>query len=324
MNQPVPNQPPMPPQPPMPGQPYNQQPYPPYQQPILRPPKQPMDPAKKKKIILGVSVGGVVLVLGVAAAIIVPILLRVDYAPAYLIAKELKPKIQDIYHSYDCEYVVDYVDSSYTDLKAYSEYIEGCKKVYDSGTDDLVAKLGDTDGVKRNDEIKNQFAKFNAEYTTASSGTSEDLSIKLDLWQARHNFYYAADDLDYSTSSDSEFTTAANYLINSGNDAMKTYGEGWLERNLEIAAAYRAYRASSWQESSKYYDEYTNKKKEYSDWVAANKPDINTLAPLNFNDTSKMYSEFNSLYDLISQTYALNYNPGSGDCTEFLGQVYCD
>lgn len=324
MNQPVPNQPPMPPQPSIPGQPYNQQPYQPYQQPIPRPPKQPMDPAKKKKIILGVSVGGFILVLGIVAAILIPILLRVDYSSAYVTAKELKPKIQDIYYSYDCGYVIDYVDSSYTTSKSYSEYIENCKKVYNASIDDLVAKLGDTDGVKKNDEIKNQFAKFNTEYTAVSSGTSEDLSSKLDLWQARHNFYYAADDLDYGTSSDSEFTTAANYLINSGNDALKTYGEGWLEKNLAIAAAYRAYRAASWRESSQYYNDYTNKKKEYSDWVAANKPDINAIAPLSFNDTSKMYSEFNTLYDLISQTYALNYNFGSGDCTEFLGQVYCD
>ncbi len=323
--QPV-GQPPMPnqPMPPMGQQPYGQS-YPPYQQPPMpRPPKQPMDPAKKKKIILWSSIGGAAIALGIAAAIIIPILLRVDYGPAYATAKELKPKILDIYHSYDCEYVVDDVDSSYIDPKTYAEYIEDCKKVYNTSTDDLVAKLGNTDGVKRNDEIKNQFAKFNAEYTAASSGTSADLSSKLDLWQARHNFVYAADDLNYSSSADSEFAAAAKYLTESGNDALKTYGEGWLEKNLAIAAAYRAYDAASWQESSKYYNDYTNKKKEYNDWVAANRPDINTIAPLNFNDTSKMYSEFSTLYDLISQTYALNYNSGSGDCTEFLGQVYCD
>ena len=106
-NQPAPNQPqpmpnqPMPNQPqPMPTQTYQQpyqQPYPP--QPMMKPPKQPMDPVKKKKLILGFSIGGAILVLGIAAAIIIPVLLRVDYAPAYNIAKELKPKIYDIYHS---------------------------------------------------------------------------------------------------------------------------------------------------------------------------------------------------------------------------------
>lgn len=295
-----------------------------YPQPMMRPPKQPMDPAKKKKLILGLSIGGVVLILGIVAAIIIPILLRVDYGTAYNTAKELKPKIYDIYHSYDCEYVVDYVDSTYTSTKSYTEYIENCKKVYSSDVNDLIAKLENTDGVKRNSEISAAFAKFKAEYTALSSDNNETLSAKLALWQARHNFVYAADDLSYTSSSDSEYTTTANYLINSGNDALKTYGEGWLERKLAIAAAYRAYRAASWQTSSQLYTEYNNKKNELADWIAANKPDINTIAPLNFDDTSKMYSEFTKLYDLISATYQRNYNSGSGDCTEFLGEVYCE
>ena len=334
--QPMPNgqpmgQPPMNGQP-MPNQPMGPAPYPngqsmgqpyPYPQPPVKPPKQPMDPAKKKKIILIVSICSVLVVLGIVAAIVIPILLRVDYGPAYAAAKEVKPKVYDIYRSYDCEYVTDYVDSTYTSIKNYTEYIEGCKKVYSTDIDELINKLGDTAGVKRNNEIDLQFQKFKDAYNSVIAGKSEDLSAKLDIWLARHNFVYTADDLNYN-SSDAEFTTAANYLINSGNDALKTYGEGWLERNLEIAAAYRAYRAaplSSWSEA---YNTYTNKRNEFSDWAAVNKPDIKTIAPLNFNDTSKMYSEFNTLYDLITETYEENYNYGSGDCSEFLGVPYCD
>lgn len=305
-------------------QPYPNQPqqYPQYpQQPM--PPKQPMDPAKKKKIILIVSICSAVLVLGIVAAIVIPILLRVDYSTAYNTAKEVKPKVQEVYRSYDCEYVEDYVDSTYTSIKSYTEYIENCKATYNSNLGELVVKLGDTAGVKRNNEINTQFQKFKAAYDAVASGDSNEIAKKLDLWQARHNFVYTADDLSYTSSSDAEFTAAAKYLTDSGNDALKTYGEGWLERSLEIAAAYRAYRAATtnWSEA---YTTYTNKRNELSDWIAANKPDIKAIAPLNFNDTSKMYQEFNTLYNMISETYALNYNRGSGDCTEFLGEVYCD
>lgn len=320
-NPPVPNQ-PVQPQMPYPNGQYPYQPQ--YPQPQMRPPKQPMDPAKKKKIILISSICSGVVVLGIVAAIVIPILLRVDYAPAYAAVKELKPKVYDIYRSYDCEYVVDYVDSTYTSIKAYSEYIENCKATYSAGADDLVTKLENTDAVKRNDEIKAQFSKFKSEYSKLSSGDNDTLIEKLNLWQARHNFVYTADDLSYSSSSDAEFTTAANYLINSGNDALKTYGEGWLERSIAVAAAYRAYRSASWQTSSQLYTEYTNKRNEFNDWKAANRPDIKTVAPLNFDDTSKMYSEFSTLYNLISETYEQNYNSGSGDCTEFLGEVYCE
>ncbi len=291
---------------------------------LVMQPKQPMDPAKKKKIILISSICGGVLVLGIAAAIIIPILLRVDYSTAYKTAKELKPKIYDINQSYSCEYVEDYVDSTYTTIKTYNEYIAGCKDVYNNGATELVNELGDTAGIKRNSDLKLQFDKFKNEYDTLISGSTEELDQKLSLWQARHSFVVAADELTYSDSSDAEFTTAANYLIESGNDALKTYGEGWLSRSIELAAAYRNYRnapLSSWTET---YNIYSNKRSEFSDWVSANRPDITTIAPLNFSDTYKMYTEFNNLYSMITKTYAANYNSGSGDCNEFMGDVYCE
>ena len=136
----------------------------------------------------------------------------------------------------------------------------------------------------------------------------------------------AKDGLSYSKSSDAEITAAANILIESGNDALKTYGEGWLAKTLETAVAYRAYNNASWSASN--YSElrttYNNKASERSDWIDANKPDINTLAPLNFDDTSKMYSAFTKLYDMITTTLEKNYSYGSGVCSEFAGDVYCE
>lgn len=298
----------------------------PNQQPMMRPPKKPMDPAKKKKIVIIVSIISALAVVGIALAIILPIVLKVNYSTAYSTAKDLKPSIYDIYQSYDCEYVVDYVDSSYITTKRYDEYIEGCKELYSQEVDDLVNQLENTDGVKRNEEIKLQFEKFKNEYNALSAGDADGLSYKLSLWKARHDFIVAADDLSYS-SSDADFAKAASYLINSGNDTLKAYGEGWLEWKKGLAEAYRAYDNESWSNYSNYKalrDVFDNKKKEYEDWLATNKPNIKDVAPLDFDDTSKMYNEFNKLYDLISETYQKNYNFGSGDCTEVLGEAYCE
>lgn len=307
----------------MSNQPNVQPPYPNYpNQYPPRPPKQPMDPVKKKKIIAIVSICSGVAVLAIIAAIVIPILFRVDYSTAYKTAKDLKPKIYNIYQSYDCGYVVSYVDSRYTNIKNYAEYVENCKETYNDSTSALVAKLGETDGIKRNNELGLQYEKFRTAFAALTSGDTEELAAKLALWQARHNFVYVADDLSYTSSSDAEFTAAANYLIESGNDTLKTYGEGWLEKSLAAAAAYRNYRntTTGWSAA---YNEYQNKVKEKNDYVAANKPDMSQIAPLNFNDTYKMYSEFNSLYNMITETYEKNYNSGSGDCTEFLGEVSC-
>lgn len=314
---------PVPPQPPYPPQPYQQpyQPYPP-QQPYAqpKPPKPPMDPKKKKTIITWCCVGGGILILGIAAAIILPIIFRIDYHTAYQAAKELKPKVQDIYYNYECGHIEDDLDSSYTSMKTYSEYVEECKNVM-SDADGLVSKLAETEGVKRNNDIKAQFESFKTAYDSVVPD-ADALSQKLDIYLARHNFVVAASDISYS-STDAEITAAAKYLIDSGNETLKNYGEGWLEKYLAAAHAYQ-----DWYNSPGYYGEKYNLKNqldtEKKNYVTANKPDVKSLYPLNLNNTSKIYSEFNKLYDLIDETYEKNYTKDSGDCLEFLGEVICD
>ncbi len=296
----------------------------PMQQPIQQP-KAPMDPAKKKKIIMWCCIGGGVLVLGIVAAIVLPIILRVDYSTAYTTAKKLEDKVYAIYQNYDCGYVTDYVTSTYTTTKRYNEYIEKCKAVFDNETNSLIGQLGNTDGVKRNSEISDRFNAFKTVYDSILPD-STDLESKLSAYQDWHNFAVALDNMSYSNSSDAEFTTAANYLISSSNPTLKTYGESWLEHQKVYVKAYRDYDNTSYSASNKsaLRIERDNKKKELDDWISANKPDIKSLVPLKFDDTSKLNSAFNSLYELIKTNYEQNYNYDSGDCMEFLGKVVCD
>lgn len=290
------------------------------------PPKAPMDPAKKKRAILIVSLCSGLLLAGIAALIIVPLLLRVDYAGAYRTAKELKPLIHDFYISDTCDYVEDYVDSAYTSAKDYTRYVDSCKEIYSDDTIQLVDALGGTDAVRRDSEIGAAYAKFKADYDSAITDGVENFYAKLDLWQARHNFKVAEYGSSYCKTSDAEFTTAMNYLINSGNEAFKAYGEGLLERTLAVSAACRAADAAPLF-SANYtalHNDYQTKRDELNNWIAANKPDINSIAPLNLPDTYKMYSDFSSLYNLISETYEDNYDHSSDDCYEFFGEVYCE
>ena len=111
-------------------------------------------------------------------------------------------------------------------MKTYSEYVEECKNVM-SDADGLVSKLAETEGVKRNNDIKAQFESFKTAYDSVVPDT-DALSQKLDIYLARHNFVVAASDISYS-STDAEITAAAKYLIDSGNETLKNYGEGWLE-----------------------------------------------------------------------------------------------
>ena len=287
--------------------------------------KPPMDSAKKRKIILTISVISGAIVLVIIAIIVIIVLSKVNYGSAYRTAKQLRPKIYDIYQSYDCKDVVRNVNSAYTSISSYNDNIEGCKKLFSAETDNLVSELGSSDAVKRNDEIRAHFDRFKAEYTTVSAGNTEGLANKLELWKAWHSFVVTQDDLT-NRSSDAEFTTAANYLISSGSETLKTFGEIWLQKTVEVAAAYRAYDIASYSDSdySAKRNRYSELRSQRNDWIATNQPDINALAPLNFNDASKMYTEFNDLYKAVKETYQRNYDQGSGDCDTFLGEVYCD
>lgn len=321
-------------QPQQPGYPQQQPPYPPQGQPPYgpapygqpyppRPPKQPMDPKKKETIITWSCVGAGLVIVGVALAIILPAVFRVDYSTAYRAAGELKSKVYDIYSNYDCENVIDYVDSSYISNKDYEKYITDCKETV-SGTDGLVNTLANTDGIKKNQELSSQFETVK-KLIEEIVPKDEELAEKLNMYKIWHEWGVMLDEMEW-TDVDSKIQAAANILINSGVDAFKTYGEGWLEKTLETAHAYQAYDNESYLSNNKstLREEYENKKSERSDWIAANKPDIETMAPLEFSNTSAMYTEYNKFYQNLADIYELNYNAESDDCTEFIGEIICD
>ena len=255
---------------------------------------------KRKKLIFSLSISVIVITLGVAAFLVVFTLLRVDYASTYKVAKELKPLFYKLYHSDDCDEVINFVKSSSKTPKEYGKITEKCKDIYNSSIDGLISELGDTDGVRKDDEIRSQFETLKAAYETLAQNESEALSNKLVLWRAMHDFNYASNGLRFVSSSDADFKTAANYLINSGNKALEEFGEGWLERSLEAATAYRNYRLRTTSTADELYGEFDKKQRELNDWVAKNKPAIEKISPLNFDENAKVYTEFTKLYDLIA------------------------
>ena len=315
------------------GQPYPQQPmnggmpmgqpYP--QQPMMKSPKKPMDPAKKKKIILIVSILSGVAVVGIALAIILPIVLRVDYTSAYEIASKMynDSTVYDIYLNYrdGCDDVSFYVDNSWTSSSSYDGLIDRCKKVYSGDVISQINELGETAGVQRNEEIKAAFDTFKTEYSKLIPDNTETLEQNLDAWKAWHSFIVDRPGI-YSSVTDSEITAAANHLINSSNSDLKTYGETWLEKRLDLGNTYRKYL----NDGSVSYSEYSRKRSEFEDWVSSNEPSIETIAPIEFSSNSAAYSvyeKFDELYRKIKDAY--NESTGNTKCyTMPDGSKYCD
>lgn len=285
-------------------------------------PKQPMNPATKKKIILGVAIGVAALVAIIIICVVIAIVSHVDYGEAYRQAKDLKDDVAELYTAYDCERVVSNVNSDWTSESNYNKYIEACKDDT-AGIDDKIAELEKTAGVRKDSAVKTAFDKFKKEYA-AVVPNSEELNSKLELYKTWHSYVVAVDDLSASDT-DAEIQSAANILINSGNDTFKTYGEGWLEKTMEYVRAYRAYQNSSYSDSNRTQlrDDMYSKQTAQRTWVSENKPDITELAPLNFSDTAKMYNAYRDFYELLTATYEEHYNSGSGDCSELRDVVYC-
>ncbi len=292
----------------------------------MGPVKQPMDPAKKRKIILGVSlgVGGVVLLA--VGIIVAMMLMKVDYGESYRIAKELKPEVYELAHNTDCANVLNFVDSASTDLTKYDGFVEGCKSLGD-GIDDAVKKLGNSAGVKRNNEINTQYKKFQETLETVVPDKTV-LEEKLALYQAWHKFEVLKRDLRVANSTDAEIQATAQALIDSGNTVLKEYGEGWLEKSMAYAQAARAYNAASYndgiEQKTALRKEADQKRNEQSDWVKEHQPKITELVDLKFDSLAKIYDEFDRLYEMITDQYEQNYDSGSGDCSEIFGEVFCD
>ena len=285
-------------------------------------PKAPMDPKTKKTIIMLCIIGGVVVLLTVLAVIFLPIIFRVDYADAYKTAKELDGKFDTLLFNGDCDKVVNYYKATYNTNKEYNGYAEGCIASTE-GLSELVEKLGNTSGVKRNSEIQELYKGFKESFDKLGLNT-ESLKEKLEIYKTWHAFEVARDDLDWK-STDSAYNTAGNILIQSGNEDLKNYGTKWLELALATAKAYRVYYDASWD--SNYYekkDKYYDAKDAFDNYVNANEPDITNIAPINLENLNATSTRFQNLFTKIADTYEENYNTGSNDCTEFLGDVYCD
>lgn len=284
------------------------------------PAKAPMAPATKKKLILGGSIAAGVIILIAAVCIVVALLTRVDYGDTYRVASDLRTKVNSLYQDYGCSRAVDYVDSTWVSERTYNSYVEDCKDVID-GSEELVEKLSETSGVRRNSKISEQFKTFQANFNQAFPDINT-IGEKLDLYQAWHTFTVKVDDLT-AKSSDADFKSAADVLAKSGNSTMAAYAEGWLEKALAYAHAYQAYwdAPSDDPNRAQLRNDMNNKQSEQRAWVSENRPDVVELVGLEFDGASKMYNSYRTLFSTIAGLYEDNYNFGSGDCTELFDDV---
>ena len=289
----------------------------------MPPAKPPMDPAKKKKLIMIILliVGGVIVI---AAAIIIFIIMsKIDYSTSYQSAKDLNSVIYSL-QSNNCTNITEDVDSEYTSDNSYNSYIAACSTVIQD-INKYSNELRETDAVKKNKEIKEQFERY-WELKESTVPSDDDFAAKTKIYSAWHSFSYNADKASAKTASDADLQHIASFLIDSGNDRLKTYGEGWLEKTTAYVHAYQAYYNAKYSDPnySQLRQTRDDLQSEREVWITANRPNITDLANLDFSKSKQLTSEFSKLYDLIKENYEQNYNSNSDDCFELFGEVICD
>ena len=283
--------------------------------------RKPMDPATKKKLILGLSIGGGVLVLAVIAIVVIAVVTHVDYGATYRAAKELDEKISDFYSSSDCADAYLKADSTYVDEDDYNDALDECKAMA-TELDELVNALGSTSGIKNDSELKAAYDKFVADYRKVIPDQAT-LDAGLATLKAVHQFMLAVDELDLDEAGEAEIQEACNYLINSGNAQLATVGQGVAPLMTDYVNTYR-----TWLDSSGYYndeyDAYQAAEEALENYMDDNDVTKDELITFELDGAGDVYDAYSDLYDDIVSAYELHYDGKGGCSTSYDGTVYCD
>lgn len=289
-----------------------------------------MDKKKRNRSIIIFAVT-VLLVAGCVLFAVFSGMFTTDYSETYFAAKDVRSQIQKMKSDANCDKVVEYADNKYTSMQIYNSYIEGCKSIGAGINTDIIAALGETQGVLKDAEIRKRYRSFKTTLGDIGEG-SDHLNGTLDVYKTWHEWIVAenAGDTKYTTDewSEDDLKEASDILIKSGRTELIDYGKTWLEKKSEIAdLSYKYYHMTSNDTiftMSEIRDKRQKALADFAEWKEENEPDIRKVVPLETIDVAKLYSKFNELYDYIRKTYQENYNSSKGGCKELVNSVVCE
>lgn len=285
-------------------------------------PKKPMDKKTKKLIIIICSVGGGLLILGIAALIILPIILKVDYEKTYDLAEDANDLRYDI-QSYDsCGGVISYANSSYQSINSYEKYVSDCKSDL-AAFKESIAKLSGDNGINRDADIKADWDEFKTSYDRAFASYEKLIDTYSDWHTFVAGWYDATSGSDWwETINESKVKNLTATLTESGNEGLKKYGEGYItvrwkqiKAYQDYQSAYDAYYDASYSDSNKTnlrnamnaaYEAYNGANQDYRDYIV-DEPDITDTEKLVGIDIDKdenqFLSKFADVYSTVSERY---------------------
>ncbi len=293
-------------------------------------PKKPMNPATKKKIMLGVGIGSGVVVVGIIVAVVVALAMKVDYGTAYREMKDLKVELEELTEGNDCVKAYNAVEYIMVDAETFDGYADSCLAL----STDLAAvtkRLDALDALTKDKELQAKYGEFKAaleDFVPEDEGLEEKMAV-LKSW---HNFRLAAKRVSSASSkniTEADLDAAGKTLTDSSSETLRTYGEEWSKL---IKAYYQAKWTEdnyNWQnynqdEYQKISDDAHAKRVELNDYQKAHEPKVTEMVGEIGGSGSAAMNAYDDMYDFVRDKYEKNYNQDSGDCDSFGGIVYCD
>lgn len=236
---------------------------------------------QKKMVIAGVAAVAVVAVV-VLGCILIPKMFGTDYKESARVAGELETVLDDAYDGYSavCYDAFSGAADESVSVEDYTKKVDACKEKLAEGRK-LASELGKTSGVKNDADIKAKYEAFEEDAKVALP-ESDELDKTMNLYTSMHEFIVKLDEFEPDMSED-EIKNTANLLINTGNEALVKFGEGWRDRMIEVVRLYAKY-----EDTGDYtiVTQMMKKVEEMEDW--ANSSDVLTDDELGELDSDKV------------------------------------
>ena len=282
---------------------------------------------KQKVLLISIPSAIVLIIGGFVVYASITGMFKTDYGSTYLSSKDLKNEMQKIRSDANCDKVVEYVSNQYTANDTYNEYVNGCRLVAEGVSDEIVAKIGDTSAVLRDEEVRRRYETLKTALKAAKTENGEvnETLKRYSIWHEWIKAEAATDKLYGDSWPDQDLNKAAAILTDSGIDEYKEYGEKWYEKKKVLADAANAYYHPA--PSAIIADLHAIMKAAENDFYnfkKENELDVTELFPLELVDTAKLYAKFEEFYNYVKDAYQDNYDPAIGGCKEFVTNVVCE
>lgn len=292
----------------------------PYVPPQAAPNKPPMDPKKKKKILIivfGIIGFSVVALIGLIVLIRIN---KISYRDAYKISSEIKEAISDIDYG-SCQNVVERVSNRYISEEYYEESVEKCEKALSGELSEKIKKLGETAAIRRDKELAKAYNEFKSK-NQPLSGNTKNVSQALKEYKAWHK--HIRKDID-SESTDEDVEEAISDIKNSRHEKIRKYAIGWKEKVMEFLKTARAYKNET--DYKKYAEKRAARddaRAKLSDYKKVNTPNLKELEPISMVTRTSILNKYNALHKEIAKKYEENYDGSGSDCVKwFNGRYKC-